>query len=134
MMIWDRLTLFLAACVLAGPALCVDQGTPVADEPAVAVADTDAADLAKLTARLDELRKLASTMDPVIANLRKITVNAIAAADAAQDLDERAAHEKLYREAGARLAELRTRQAQIRRLTAKLSAKLKGPPSNLDGN
>jgi len=92
--------------------------------PSIAPAGTEADVEQSLDVTLQNLEGLLVSIDQLIVNLTQMAQEALANADAARHVDERARYEALYSQASGRLAELQDQRSQIVQLVAQIRAKL----------
>ena len=92
--------------------------------PSTAPADTEVDVGQTLGATLQNLEGLLASIDQLIANLTQTAQGALANADAARNVDERARYEELYSQASRRLAELQDQRSKIVQLIVQIRTKL----------
>ena len=106
--------------------LALPGGNPGAAEPTASAASVMADEQAILTARLQEVRQLLTTLDDLETQLTGMAQQALDQSDTAPTLDARRRYEALYIETSARLGELqatrRNMQNQLDQLDTQLDA------------
>lgn len=119
-----RPSVTLGVLLIVGMLVPVVTSAQTTMPPSTAPAGTEADVRQTLVVTLQNLEGLLASIDQLVVNLTQTAQGALANADAARNVDERARYEALYSQASGRLAELQDQRSQIVQLVAQIRAKL----------